>query len=583
MSERKPQSNHSAVRVFIKRPVNDYFLRREVASNVSVSQEDAEAEKNNQQPGSNSPVSTVKDSHVQQVKELVRLCGVLRADLSLDEVLQQIVNSTAACTGFKLVCINLLDQSGSMLHAAAATGLPAELWRKLRENPNSLSVILNMLRPEFRISQSFFIPHGHEDELAEVSFVTVRSSEGKVYRPGQWHPEDVLIIPLYWSNKQEMIGCISLDDPADGLVPTEDTIEMAELFASKAAIAIENARKFQEREAERLALEDGIAVLSKDIALLAQGDMQVRITSQHPRLQPITTALNSTIDQISTILYEMQTMTQVVDEHMQNVQRNTELLFQDTHQQELQVHQISRTIEDFAQRMHTISKQAANLSKTAIDGVDVTREAQTTVDRTVEGMGIVRDATLQSARMMKKLSESGQEINETVLVMNDLTMRMHLLALNAAIEATRAGEHGRGFTVIAQEVRALATSSTEAARKVGEYIRTIQQETTKASQGVEQSTQEVVKQTELVMQTGVALDAVGIVTDQLTQLIDGICSTAGNQMQGSQLVVTAISEILRMTGDVTRHMHDMQQSTNSLVEISNTLRSRLSSLHLRGA
>jgi methyl-accepting chemotaxis protein len=211
----------------------------------------------------------------------------------------------------------------------------------------------------------------------------------------------------------------------------------------------------------------------------------------------------------------------------------------------------------------------------------VSNEAQGAIDRTVEGMGIVREATLQSARTMKHLSESGHEINETVAVINDLTVRMHLLALNAAIEATRAGEHKQGLTVIAQEIRSLAVNSTEAAHKVSEYIHTIQQETTKASQSVEQSTQEVVKQTELVMQTGVAIDAISAVTDQLTHLIEGICVTAGSQSQVSQLVVTAITEILRMTGDVTRHMREMQRSTNRLVELSNALRLRLSLLRLR--
>jgi methyl-accepting chemotaxis protein len=195
-------------------------------------------------------------------------------------------------------------------------------------------------------------------------------------------------------------------------------------------------------------------------------------------------------------------------------------------------------------------------------------------------MGMVREATLQSARAMKSLSESGQEINETVMAITDLTSRMHLLALNAAIEATRAGEHGQGFAVVAKEMRTLAVHSAEAARKIGVYIRTFQQETGAVSQSVEQGTQHVVVQTELVTQTGVALDAVSVVTEQLVNLIQGVCTTADNQSQGTQRVVNAVGEILHMTSEITRHMSEMQQSMTHLVELTDSLRSRLSVLQL---
>ncbi|GCE04164.1 hypothetical protein KDAU_14930 [Dictyobacter aurantiacus] len=529
---------------------------------------------------SNSSLSE-RERYIQQTRELVRLCSLLRADLDLNDVLQQIVASTAACTGFRNLNINLLDQSGKMLSSVASIGLSEDDARTLRETPFAVELFTNTMQPEFRISQSYFIPHDRDEALSAIPSITVTKVDRDHYEPGQWHPDDSLLIPLYSPRKQELLGFLSLDDPEDGKVPTAETIQVIELFANQAAIAIDNVRIFQEREAEHRALESAVSALSEEIQLLSQGDMRPRISSQHPRLQPIADTLNLTVERIGAILHDMRGVAQAVDAHVQNVQQNSELLVHDTHVQEVQIDQISRTISDFAQMMSRISERAAHLSKTAIDGVDVTNEAQNAVDRTAEGMGMVREATLQSARMMKQLSESGQEINETVSGLNDLTMRMHLLALNAAIEATRAGENGQGFTVIAQEIRTLAMSSSEIARTVSAYIHTIQQETTNASQSVEQSTQEVVKQTELVMQTGVALDAIGVVTDQLTHLIDGICATAESQSQGSQMAVSAITEILRMTGDVTRHMREMQQSTNRLSEFTDALRSRLALIRLR--
>jgi methyl-accepting chemotaxis protein len=161
------------------------------------------------------------------------------------------------------------------------------------------------------------------------------------------------------------------------------------------------------------------------------------------------------------------------------------------------------------------------IAKAASEALEVTSVGQQQVDRANEGMRQVREATLQSARAIKRLSESGQEINETTMELADLATRMNLLALNAAIEAARAGEQARGFVVIAQEIRALSARCTEAARKVAARLRAIQGEVAVASQSVDASIGQVVMQCELITQMGVALDAIGIVTEQMASLARG--------------------------------------------------------------
>jgi methyl-accepting chemotaxis protein len=517
---------------------------------------------------------TMRAVQTRQIKELIRLGSLLRAELGLDEVLQQIVSSISACTGFRMAAINLLHEDGEYLISVAFAGISAENQQILRETHHPLEKMARFMRAEYRISQSYFISHEHIHEFAEFVTVTQTSEDG--YREGGWHPDDMFMVPLYSPRKKKLLGFLSLDDPEDCKVPTLESTEIIELFANQAAIAIDSASIFQEREAERKALEEAIASLRSDLEQVQRGDLRVRIHAEHEKIRPIGEAINTMIEEFSSILGDVQKVTQAVDEHTRKVQHSSELLVRDASQQEREVGHITLTVEEIADTMNGLSERASKLSQVAEEAIDVTLDGQNAATRASEGMGKVRETTLLSAHVMKRLSESSQEINEAVIAITDLTTRMNLLALNAAIEATRAGEHGQGFAIVAQEIRALAVNSSNAARKIASDIRAIQQQTTSVSQSVEQNTLEVVNQTELVTQMGVALEAIGVVTEQMMGLVQSICAATERQSEGSQVVSEAIEQISQMTKDITLHMRHMQQSLAQMVELTNSLRSRLS-------
>ena len=567
MSERRQQGWHVPLRVRFRSPAEQAQWEREHGPLPS---------REDQLPSSVTGVPT--DTHVlhhtRQIKELIRLGNVLRAELGLAEVLQQIAASTSLCTGFRILVINLIEEGSDVLAPFAFAGMSEENQRVLREVRMTVEQVMRLMRPEFRISQSYFISHEFSDDFSDIVSVVNKSVDD--YAPGGWHPDDALIVPLYSPRKKKLLGFLSLDDPEDSKIPTLESIEVAELFANQAAIAIDNARIFQERETEHRALEEGIAQLRDDLEQVRRGDLRVRVRSSHEKLRPIGDAVNMMVEEMSGILGSVQKVTSVVDELTRDVQHSSDLLVRDASQQERQVQHISHSIGEIATTMANLSGRASELSRVAVEAMDVTMDGQSAVDRAVDGMSQVREASMLSARIMKRLGESGQEINEAISAITDLTTRMNLVALNAAIEATRAGEHGQGFALIAQEIRTLAVHSAEAARKVASHIRSIQRETTAISQSVEQNTMEAIRQTELVTQTGVALDAISIVTEQMAGLVQGICSAADNQAQGSQLVVSAVEHISQTTTEITQHMKRMQQSLSHLVDLTNSLRSRLS-------
>ncbi len=526
MSERRQQSWFVPLRVRFRSPAEqaqwerDHILQSTLGDSQTL-------------PPPIADVATGSDieaqRHTRQIKELLRLSNIMRADLGLSEVLQQIVASASMCTGFRILVVHLIEDGDDFLSPFAFAGMSEENINILRSVRRPVEQVLRLMRPEFRISQSYFISHEYIQDFADIVSVINKTVED--YESGGWHPDDALIVPLFSPRKKKLLGFLSLDDPEDGKVPTMESIEVAELFANQAAIAIDNARIFQEKEAEVQVQDKAIATLLGDLERIQRGDLRARIQSTHEKLQPIGEAINQMVEEFSGILGNVQTVTQAVDKHARDVQHSSDLLVRDASQQERQVQHISRAIDEIAGTMTQLSASASELSRVVLEAVDVT--------------------------------------------LTDLTTPMNLVALNAAIEATRAGEQGHGFVVIAQEIRTLALNSSEAAKKVASHIRTIQRETTAISQSVEHNTLEAVKQTELVTQTGVAFDAISVVTEQMAGLVQGICMAADNQAQSSQLVVSAVEQIAQMTSEITLHMRNMQQSLAQLVELTNSLSSRM--------
>jgi len=581
MSERKQQNLYVPLRVrFRSAAERAQWEREQAAANTPTMPRIPETPDDSmlQSPAVTYPHGMEVPQRARQIKEVIRLGNLLRAELGLNEVLQQIIASLSACTGFRSAAINLVEQGSEYLAVAAQIGSSEENARLLTERPITREQMQRLMRPEFLISQSYFVPHERFAEFSDIP--TVIDLPIDQYEPGGWHPEDALLVPLFSPRKKKVLGFLSLDDPQDGKVPTEEHIEIVELFANQAAIAIDNAVIFQEREAERLALEQAIELLRHDLKRLQSGDLRVHVQSSHEKLQPIVQAVNTMIEEFSEILGSVQKVTEAVDEHAQDVRRGSEVLAHDTSQQEHQVESISRVIDDMASTMNRVSERAEKMSQVASEATEVTEEGQEKVDRAHEGMRSVRETTMQSARIIKRLGESGQEINDTVVEITDLTTRMNLLALNAAIEAVRAGERGQGFVVIAQEIRSLAVSSAEAARKVSSRIRAIQNEMTTVSQSVDQHIQQVVVQTELVTQASVALAAIGIVTEQMVDLVQGLGPAAIGQAQGSQLVAHSVEEISLMSSEIAQQCGHMQQSLAHLVELTNSLRNRLSVIRI---
>ncbi|HEY7414201.1 MAG TPA: hypothetical protein VH593_03345, partial [Ktedonobacteraceae bacterium] len=186
MTEQKPQTKYVPLRVRFRSSTNGGQIERELVAPVPAS---------TSEPLVPDSTSVSEGQHrPQQIKELVRLTNLLRADLGLEEVLQQIAASTVAWAGFRMLAINLFDEKTNTARIVACAGLPEEAERILKSSADSIDVIRQVLRSEFQISHSYFIPSERVADIpAEWTSVTIKTRDE--YAPDGWQPEDALFVP----------------------------------------------------------------------------------------------------------------------------------------------------------------------------------------------------------------------------------------------------------------------------------------------------------------------------------------------------------------------------------------------------
>ena len=195
------------------------------------------------------------------------------------------------------------------------------------------------------------------------------------------------------------------------------------------------------------------------------------------------------------------------------------------------------------------------------------------VQNQIAGMNEIRTQIQDTSKRIKRLGESSLEIGEIVELISDITEQTNVLALNAAIQAASAGEAGRGFTVVAEEVQRLAERSAEATKQIEAIVKSIQADTQDAVSAMEKSTEGVVEGTKLSDAAGQALDEIRKVSRELAELIGGISVQTQKQSTSVSDVTRGMQDILKITEETTEGTKETNVSIGQLTKLAAELRS----------
>jgi twitching motility protein PilJ len=230
-----------------------------------------------------------------------------------------------------------------------------------------------------------------------------------------------------------------------------------------------------------------------------------------------------------------------------------------------EIQETTDTVLRMAVEFNDVSTSAKESADVALQSVAAAEQGANAVQDAIKGMGEIREQIQETSKRIKRLGESSQEIGEITELISDITEQTNVLALNAAIQAASAGEAGRGFSVVAEEVQRLAERSGEAAKQIGALVRTIQTDTHDAVAAMEKSTQGVVEGARLSDAAGAALSDISGVSNRLAELIQGISVATGLQATSANGVASNMQHILAITENT---QEGTQQAANSIRELA---------------
>ncbi len=304
-----------------------------------------------------------------------------------------------------------------------------------------------------------------------------------------------------------------------------------------------------EQEAKRVndANQAAILRLMNELQTVAEGDLTQQATVTEDITGAIADSVNYTVEELRTLVSQVQdTVSRVTDTTQQVEATSTELLAA-SDEQLREIRETGESVLQMAGRINGVSAQATQSAQVARQSLVAAESGLQAVQNAIGGMNQLRDQIQDTSKRIKRLGESSQEIGEITELISDITEQTNVLALNAAIQAASAGEAGRGFSVVAEEVQRLAERSGDATKQIAALVKTIQTDTQDAVAAMERSTQGVVEGAKLSDNAGTALGEIDRVSRQLAELIEAISNETSREAQSANVVAANIQHIFAVT------------------------------------
>jgi len=342
------------------------------------------------------------------------------------------------------------------------------------------------------------------------------------------------------------------------------------------------ARAMTNQEAQE-SLQKSVTEFLTIVSQIARGDLTLRGKVTNDALGNVVDSVNYMLDNFVRVLERVRKSAIDVASNANEILLSSEDMSAGATQQDQEITNTSSAVEELTVSMKQVSNNAEASAEAARRALDAAEQGNRAVRDTLEGMQRIRASVQATAKKIKSLGDRSLEISEIINVINDITEQTNLLALNAAIEAARAGEAGRGFAVVADEVRKLAEHSRTATKDIAALIKAIQAETNEAVVVMEEGTKEVEVGAKLADQAGKALEAISSVVRQSAELVQEISLASKQQVRGTEGVANAMQIISNITRQTSQGARQTARTVEHMVKLSEQLNEALSQFRIANA
>jgi methyl-accepting chemotaxis protein len=339
----------------------------------------------------------------------------------------------------------------------------------------------------------------------------------------------------------------SFGEMLESLLRANDEISKQTIVAHEGEMrAVEAQQKaVEQQEYLQKSVEEILATMQE----FANGNLEVRLdVSSDDAIGDLCNGFNAAVQNVQRMMAQVHEAAENVAEAAANIQERSILIADAAEGQATQTQEIRASMSQMTTTIADNARSAARTSEVAVQNRTIAQSGGFVVIQTVDKIRQIANVVAQSVKTIEKLGASSAEIGEITLVINEIADQTNLLALNAAIEAARAGEQGRGFAVVADEVRKLAERTTQATKQITTMINAIQRETSDAVKVMNEGNDQVKQGITLADNAGTALHGVVKSSEAMVELIQNIAaaseeqSAAGENVSASVNRITTISE-----------------------------------------
>jgi len=320
--------------------------------------------------------------------------------------------------------------------------------------------------------------------------------------------------------------------------------------------------------AMRAPIEEASAVLEN----MAKADFTTRVTGNYSGdYQLIKNNVNKVIDTLNDLVSKLAQSTENLSDASEQISSSTEEMAAGAQEQSSQITEVATAVEEMTKTIMETSRNSSIASDASNNAGNIAKDGGKVVEETIKGMIRIAAVVQQSSNTVQALGKSSDQIGEIVQVINDIADQTNLLALNAAIEAARAGEQGRGFAVVADEVRKLAERTTKATKEIAVMIKQIQKDTSDAVVAMEKGKEEADLGKAMANKAGESLRDIILGADKVVDIITQVAAASEEQSSTSEEISKSIEAISAVTKESTSGIQQIARAAENLNNLTSVI------------